>query len=535
MHVKQKSIWIVSREYAGIAEAGGVKNVTTSLAETLIKYGFDVKVFIPQYGCYETNCLQKYTSLESFYANISITDELYTVTYAQAESESESESVPIVFVKNHIFSSKNAVYTYTSFDEKINPLHRRGLGHIDSHVMNALFQKAVLEYALLQKTAPDIIHCQDAAASMLPVYAREDIRIKMFFKKTSFVVTIHNAGPGYHHAYSSIDDAYRVTNLPHHVLMYGLSGGSVEPFLLASKYAVLTTVSPWYAQEIIDPLYPFTDGLSYQFARRNITVEGILNAIDYDRYDPSDTSKSLLCSPYNPSAGNITGKTAVRSCFLTKTKKGIMGQTDHEGRISKIEQFGSLACISNTPVVFGYHGRIVWQKGLEILVHAARTILKDCEHACFIIIGQGQPEIEQMHIDIANEFEGRYVYIRGYERSLARECIASSDFLVLPSVFEPCGLEDFIGQIFGTLPIAHAVGGLNKIVHEQTGFLYHDNSPEGLHCILKHIYNLFLAEPDKITQMIKTAALRVREEFTWDAIVSEQYIPLYEEISKKNT
>ena len=104
MHVKQKSIWIVSREYAGIAEAGGVKNVTTSLAETLIKYGYDVKVFIPQYGCYESGCLQNYTSLESFYANISITDELYTVTYAQAESA----SVPIVFIKNHIFSSKNA-------------------------------------------------------------------------------------------------------------------------------------------------------------------------------------------------------------------------------------------------------------------------------------------------------------------------------------------------------------------------------------------------------------------------------------------
>ncbi len=115
MHVKQKSIWIVSREYAGIAEAGGVKNVTTSLAETLIKYGYDVKVFIPQYGCYESACLQNYTSLESFYAKISITDELYTVTYAQAESA----SVPIVFIKNHIFSSKNAVYTYTSFDEKI--------------------------------------------------------------------------------------------------------------------------------------------------------------------------------------------------------------------------------------------------------------------------------------------------------------------------------------------------------------------------------------------------------------------------------
>lgn len=529
MHVKQKSIWIVSREYAGIAEAGGVKNVTTSLAETLIKYGYDVKVFIPQYGCYESACLQNYTSLESFYAKISITDELYTVTYAQAESA----SVPIVFIKNHIFSSKNAVYTYTSFDEKINPLHRRGLGHIDSHVMNALFQKSVLEYALLQKTAPDIIHCQDAAASMLPVYAREDIRIKKFFNFTSFVVTIHNAGPGYHHAYNSIDDAYRVTNLPHHVLMYGLSGGLVEPFLLASKYAVLTTVSPWYAQEIIDPLYPFTDGLSYQFARRNINVSGILNAIDYERYDPADISKSLLCTSYNPLAGDFNGKAIIRSCFLKKTEKGIRGQTDHEGRISKIEQFGSLSSISSTPVVFAYHGRIVWQKGLEILVHAARTLLKECEHACFVIIGQGQPEIEQMHIDISHEFEGRYVYIRGYERSLARECIASSDFLVLPSVFEPCGLEDFIGQILGTLPIAHAVGGLKKIIHEKTGFLYEDNSADGLYTVLKRIYTMFIHEPETILEMKKNAAVKVHEEFTWDAIVSKQYIPLYDKIIEK--
>ncbi len=529
MLVHDKSIWIVSREYAGIAEAGGVKNVTASLAETLVKKGFDVKVFIPEYGCTELNCIQNYTSIESF-EEISITDTLYAVHYASAFSA----SVPIIFIKNPIFSSKGAVYTYTSEEEKRNPSHQRGIGHTDSQIMNALFQKAVLEYALLHNTAPAVIHCQDAAASMLPVYAREDIRSKNFFNKTSFIVTIHNAGPGYHHSFSSIDEAYRVTNLPHHVLMYGLNEAVVEPFLLTSKYAVLTTVSPWYAQEITDPSYPYTDGLSYVFALRGIKVEGILNAIDYDRYDPSEITKSLLCSPFNPLLDDFEGRKKVRICLLQKLHSGIAGHSDHEGRISAIEQFGTLHP-SSTPVIFAYHGRIVRQKGLEILVQAARSLLKSCEHAFFIIIGQGQSDIEQMHIDLTKEFSGRYVYIRGYERALARECIASSDFLVLPSVFEPCGLEDFIGQIFGTIPVAHAVGGLQKIVHEQTGFLYEDNSSEGLYTILKKVYDEFLSKPETIRHIQKTAAKKVHEEFTWDTIVMNYYIPLYEKIVKKNT
>lgn len=524
-----RTVWIISREYAGIAEAGGVKNVTTSLAESLVKNGYSVKVFIPQYGCYESNSIKKYTPLEDFYVDISIADELYTVRYAQALAG----SVPVLFIKHRIFSSKNAVYTYTSLDEKQDAAHKRGLGHSDSHIMNAVFQRAVLEYALFKQEMPDIIHCQDAAASLIPVYAREDIRIKTFFKHTSFMVTIHNAGPGYHHAYNSLEEAYRITNLPHHLLMYGLNGQAVEPFVLASKYAVMTTVSPWYAKEITNADYSFTDGLSYQFAFRNIQVTGILNGIDYDRYDPLYTDKSLLCAPYNPLAGDFEGKKTVRDCLLKKIRDGIEGKTDHEGRISKIEQFGSLSKISETPVFFGYHGRIVWQKGLEILVSAAKQLLRECQNACFIIIGQGQPEIEQMHIDLCQEFNGRYVYIRGYERSLARECIASSDFLVLPSVFEPCGLEDYIGQIYGTLPIAHAVGGLQKIKHGSTGFLYDDNSWEGLFHTLKDIYTLYSQQPQTIQTMRKEAAHMVHNTCTWDTIVKDYYIPLYEKIAVK--
>ncbi len=530
MDSEKKTIWIVSREYAGIAEAGGVKNVTTSLAESLIHNGYAVKVFIPEYGCCDYKSIQKYTSLDNFSVDISIADELFTVHYAKALAG----KVTILFIKNHIFSSKTAVYTYTSLDEKLNPLHRRGLGHIDNDTMNAVFQRAVLEYALLQQEVPHIIHCQDAAASLVPVYAREDIRIKKVFKHTACIVTIHNAGPGYHHAFNSIEDAYRITNLPHHVLMYGLNGQLIEPFLLASKYAVLTTVSPWYAQEITSAHYPYTDGLSHQFALRNTQVIGILNGIDYERYDPTNTEKSLLCASYNPMKGDFEGKKLIRNCLLKKLQEGIIPLQDHKASISVPEQFGSLHAISQNPIIFGYHGRIVWQKGLEILVCAARRLLMQCSDACFLIIGQGQPEIEQMHIELSREFDGRYVYIRGYERALARECIASSDFLVLPSVFEPCGLEDYIGQIFGTLPIAHAVGGLQKILHEKTGFLYTDNSPETLFETLKFVVSIFFEQNQTIQIMRKNAARRVYEKCTWKTIVQDSYIPLYEKIIFNN-
>ncbi len=531
MKVNPKSIWIVSREYAGIAEAGGVKNVTTSLSESLVKNAYDVTVFIPQYGCSELQNLREYSLLSAVNSVISIADELYSIAYAQAFAG----PVKIILIQSPVFQEKTAVYTYTTADEKKNPIHKRGQGHADSHIMNILFQRAVLEYAVLTHSISQIIHCQDASASMIPVFAREDVRLKKLFSDTSCIVTIHNAGPGYHHAFSSIDEAYRITNLPHHVLMKGMNNHFVEPFILASKYSLLTTVSPWYADELTDPEYPFSDGLSFQFAAGKIQIKGILNAIDYERYDPEDTEKSLLPVPFSPVKGFLDGKKEILRLFLKKISQGIHGIIDHENRLSTIEQFGSLSTISQNPVIFSYHGRIVWQKGLEILAHAARMLLTDCKNACFIIIGQGQPEIEQMHIDLSVEFPGRYLYIRGYERALARECIASSDFIVLPSLFEPCGLEDFIAQIYGTLPVAHAVGGLKKIIHEETGFLYDDNSAQGLYSVLKNTAHMYAEQPDTIRAMQIKAAQKVREEFTWNTIVPEQYIPLYENLVKSKS
>jgi starch synthase len=181
------------------------------------------------------------------------------------------------------------------------------------------------------------------------------------------------------------------------------------------------------------------------------------------------------------------------------------------------------------PVFFSYHGRIVWQKGLDVLAETIPLVLTKNPQAYFIVIGQGQPELEDKHIALANQFPGRYVYLRGYERALSRECLAASDFLVLPSFFEPCGLEDFIGQIFASLPIAHAVGGLQKIDHGETGFLYEDNTGQGLAEALLSAMHLFNTDRELLNAMIIKASYSVKHNYTWQSIV-EEYIAFYQNI-----
>src|SRR5574344_1293482 len=118
--MKEKQLWLVSREYAGIAEAGGVKNVTTSLAENLAKLGFKVLVFIPEYGCTNKKGLQNYTSSEVFSNPIQVNSKKYSIRFAEAEMD----GVKLIFIKHSIFSEKNAVYTYTKKDEEENPENR---------------------------------------------------------------------------------------------------------------------------------------------------------------------------------------------------------------------------------------------------------------------------------------------------------------------------------------------------------------------------------------------------------------------------
>lgn len=518
---EKKRIWIVSREYAGIAEAGGVKNVTASLAEGLCKEGFEVSVFIPLYGCTVSDAIGDFISLEAG-ASIRAEDAEYTVSFARGTFK----GVRFIFIVHPAFGEKKAVYTYTEEEERMNPRHVKGRGHEDSLLLNVLFQRGVLEYGRLydRTVLPDIIHCQDAAAALVPFIARSDEAYRTLYKETAFAVTIHNAGNGYRHEMPCLSQAASLLNMDESLFSDVLIGGRAEPYLLAEKYAALTTVSPWYAEELCDPENEAAGSLSKEFAGRGVQIIGITNGIEYEKYDPRDTSVSMLPFPFDPSCGDFTGKYECRAELLNRYSSERYGSPCSE---SGLYQYGFIERAENA-VFFSYHGRIVHQKGTDILAEAAQIVMERNKDARFIVTGQGASELEKQQASLALRFPGRYLYLRGYNRSSARLCVAVSDFIVLPSIFEPCGLEDLIAQIYGTLPIAHACGGLQKIEDGKTGFLYQDNSPDVLAELLLDLAEQRRKNPARFEHLAVQAALSVQSRFSWKKIIKTSYIPFYE-------
>lgn len=514
-----ESVYLVTREYAGVAEAGGVKNVTRSLAESLARAGVRVTVFLPRYGFIPREGIPVWS------CSLPAADSVFPVSFFSREIN----GVRIILIDAPVYGGKHQVYVYTEDEAALIPGCRRGSGHLDVDVMNILLQQAVIRFAVERGERPDIVHAHDAHAALLPVLVRADREARRAFDSAGFLVTIHNAGPGYRQTLASLSYAVEITGLDPRFCADGLLSGAVEPFLAAANYACLTTVSPWYAEELMNPgPLDSTEGLAAVFRERSIKVTGITNGIDRHRYLPSDRECSLLPYEFDPEKGDVKGKYRCREELFRRLAAGELP--------AALKAVGSLSQGEGGPLLC-YQGRIAAQKGLSVLVEALKRVFSSESRCDFILLGQGDPALEEALAELASAYPGRFVHLRGYDRLWARLAVASADFIVLPSEYEPCGLEDLIAQIYGTLPVARAVGGLRKIRDGETGFLYGDasrpNDPEELADVLRRVIGLFEScggndfHDSRFLEMIMKAARRVTEDFDWDRIVRESYIPLY--------
>ena len=495
-------IWLATMECAGIAEAGGVKDVSYSLATGFARAGNDVTLFIPVFGCTSFSAVEKLQKNAVQDVSIPIGEKDEKISYSTALLS--GTAVRVVFVHHPSFQNKRAVYVYTEEDQKENPNHVRGTGHDDSLFLDALFSKAVCEYArfITAPEIPDVIHCQDASTAIIPCYAQK-LR-KDFFKETKYVVTIHNAGPAYHHFFQNLDQALYYTGLDYSILNQALNNFRVEPFLLAAIFARITTVSTYYAEELMNPdNSKNTDGLSLLFHEKNIHITGITNGIDYRLYRPEQKSVSMLPFAYKPRIGRLSGKKRNRRFFLKLCRKSRATFSSARAYTENVQRYGWIDVPRNQKqaVFFMYHGRIVWQKGITLLLEAIGPIISKYPDARFFIAGQGDPDIENKIKHITERFDGKVVFFNGYNNPLSHLVAAAADFAVLPSFFEPCCLEDFIAQIFGTIPIAHSTGGLKKILDAKSGFLYMHNTPESLERSIDRAMRLF-SNKNKLKDMI---------------------------------
>ncbi len=528
-----KRILMVSREYDGLAGAGGVKDVCRQLAEALVRHAdCDVRVILPCYGLVDAATLGfEHMQLPCREDSLKMTT-VFDVDMNYPDKERREavslwmkkiQGVTVYLLDSPRFAEKEGVYTYTAEEEAKKSWQQAGKGHFDYFAMNVLLQKATLDMMILLDFQPDIIHCHDGHAAILPAIMREHAGYRQFFCQTGSVVTIHNAGLGYHQEVEDLNFASSITGLPESVIQSALFNNSFNPFVVAAGYAQMNTVSENYARELQETDEDSRTGwLGHEFVKKGVELIGITNGINPDDFNPVKGKELGLSDNFNPETGDLAGKR------LCKHEMLISCRTKSEW--ARVEQYGNLSEQPELPL-FTFIGRLTSQKGVDVLLQAVSRFAVEDMAADFqlLVLGSGDSALEKQLQELTQDerFSGRICFLKGYDPELAIKIYAAGDFFLIPSLYEPCGLTDYIAQLFGNLPIVHHVGGLVKVLDRETGFAYQEHSSDTLAATMRSALDLHRDDPDQLTAMQQAAVRRVRSHHSWQQL-TEDYLSLYQ-------
>ena len=534
-----QNVWMVSREYEGIAGAGGVKDVCRQLAETLVAHGgCRVSVVLPRYGFVDAARLgfelADIGSREGRigarrYARLGEADMNYSGEERRepfAVWRGELNGVTLYLVEADRFASKRGVYTYTEEDEQEVLWQVRGRGHMDYFAMNVLLQKAALDIMTYLGERPDVIHCHDGHAAILPAIMKENGGWRPYFAKTAAVVTIHNAGRGYHQEVGDLNFAHAVTGLPRRVIDDSLLNGAFDPFLAASGYAVLNTVSENYARELQESQDDGRTGwLGHTLAARGIKLAGITNGIDPAAFDPTRPEALFLPHGFDIRARELDGKRACKGAMLERLAAVKVWD--------QVRQHGVLENAWDAPL-FTFVGRLTSQKGVDIVLEALMRLVQEGEDLRMLLFGTGESGLERQLELLAESQQGwgRICFLKGYDAAVANQVYAAGDFFLIPSRYEPCGLTDYIAQLLGNLPVVHRVGGLVKVIDGETGFAYDDNSASALADAMRRAMSVFAQGTEAMLAMQTAAVERIDRQHTWRHVM-DAYLALYREAMER--
>ncbi len=524
-----KNVCFITREYDGLAGAGGVKDVCRQLAEALgnnpqkTATAMKVSVIMPCYGFIDPKTLG-FSNRGSFPVAMNYTDSERTeaiTLWGKTTQAKDRGPVTIFLLDSPRFKEKMGVYTYTRDEEKINPFNRAGQGHYDYFAMNVLLQKGGLCALIYRNDRPDIIHCHDGHTALVPAMAREIDGFRHFFKRTGFLTTIHNAGIGYHQEIADLPFAHAITGLPRSFVNKNLLDGKFDPFIAASAHSILNTVSENYARELRETnADELTGWLGHFLMSRNIKIQGITNGINPGDFNTESAAELNLAAPYSVKKGELKGKELCRKDLVKTLQKK---------SLSTVIQHGSLKQVQDIPLLTSI-GRFSSQKGMDKLAQALHQLLPVDKEVQVLILGSGDPQIAQGLISLTREskYAGRVCILQGYDPVLASQIYAAGDFFIIPSQFEPCGLTDFMAQLYGNLPIVHLVGGLVKVQHAKTGFGYKEPTAKALVQAIKQGLDVYRKKPETLLKMQQLGVQTIARKYTWSK-VKNQYIKLYRE------
>ncbi|MCI5124286.1 MAG: glycosyltransferase [Candidatus Electrothrix sp. AR5] len=276
-----------------------------------------------------------------------------------------------------------------------------------------------------------------------------------------------------------------------------------------------------YARELQETDEDSRTGLlGHEFLKKGVELVGITNGVNPEDFNPAQGKKLGLPAHFNPEKGKLDGKKLCKEKMLRSCRE----VSPESGDWAAVEQYGSLGDTPESPL-FTFIGRLTAQKGVDLLLQAVPLLTTDFQ---LLILGSGDSILEQKLQDLADDdtLRGRICFLKGYDPDLALKIYAAGDFFLIPSLYEPCGLTDYIAQLFGNLPLVHHVGGLVKVLDRKTGFAYQEHTPEALAETMSLALEIYRDNPEQLTVMRRTAVKHIRTHHSWQHVMAD-YLSLY--------
>ena len=461
---------MVSSEAAPFAKTGGLADVVGSLPAALRSLGDEVAVVIPRYGSISLKTARRVYDRLPLYLGPTGFD----VSIYQAAAD-----YPVYLVDCPPLFDRKGFYGES------------GMDYPDNHIRFAVFCRAALAVAR-SFFRTDIFHCHDWQAGLVPAFLRTSFATDPTFIGCKTLFTIHNLGyqglfPKSALAEVALDPSvYRPDGMEFFGRVSYIKGG-------ISFADTLNTVSPTYAREIQTPEYGF--GLDGALRARASDLCGILNGVDYNEWNPE--TDPLIPAHY--SAPDLSGKRVCKEKLL--------------------QEFGLPAQAMDRPLL-GTVSRFTRQKGTDILTEAVAQMSADDVY--LVALGSGEPEYEASFRALMAQYPGRIAVRIGFDNGLAHRIEAGADMFLMPSLYEPCGLNQIYSLRYGTVPVVRATGGLDDTIEEGTGFKFAEYSGGALSGAVRAALQAF-ADPEGWRQIMRRG---MAKDFSWRASAAA-YSALY--------
>ncbi|MFI5339532.1 MAG: glycogen synthase GlgA [Candidatus Methylomirabilales bacterium] len=481
-------ILLASSEVAPFAKTGGLADVTGALPKALAKLGHDVRAVLPKYRMVDA----KKHGLRPVVAS------LLVPVAGRMESaaiwEGAIESAPVYFVQHDGYYDREALY------------QSRGGDYPDNAERFAFFSRAVLEMIRPLDFLPEIYHCNDWQTGLVPTYLRTALQGVRDLQATGVLFTVHNLG------YQGLfgPEALATANLGQELFNpFGIEFYGKVNFLKAGLVFsdLINTVSRKYSQEI--QTEAFGHGLEGVLRARTKDVHGILNGIDYDEWHP--TRDAFIVARF--SRDDLSGKAACKA---------------------DLQRAFGLPARPEVPLL-AVISRLTPQKGMDLVAEALDAML--ALDAQFVLLGTGDADLHKAFEGAKVRHPSRVGLKLGFDVALSHKIEAGADMFLMPSRYEPCGLNQMYSLAYGTVPVVRATGGLDDTIQpfsaetgEGNGLKFAEATSEALLTIMRRAVALY-RQPDQWRRLLRNG---MACDFSWDRSAKE-YVALYQQILSRRT